>query len=79
MSWLFIDPTFHNNQARKVLEMMENIQEAFDSLVAKTDWMDKQTKSATLEKNKKMSSDIGFPDWLFNEKKLNKYYKGVRH
>lgn len=77
MSWLFIDPTFHSNKARKVLEMLEDIREAFVSLVGKTDWMDSQTKVVTLEKSRKMTSEIGFPDWLFDKKKLNEYYEGV--
>lgn len=77
-SWLFVDPTFHNNKARKVMEMWENIREAFALLVDRTDWMDQSTKRATLEKNRKMGSEIGFPEWLSNEKQLNEYYEGVR-
>ncbi|XP_071644793.1 endothelin-converting enzyme homolog isoform X2 [Temnothorax longispinosus] len=77
VSWLFVDPTFHNNKVNKVLEMLEDIREAFASLVIKTDWMDQSTKTATLEKSRKMGSEIGFPTWLFNEEKLNEYYKGI--
>ncbi|XP_014467305.1 PREDICTED: neprilysin-11 isoform X1 [Dinoponera quadriceps] len=77
VSWLFIDPTFHNNKARKVHEMLEDIREAFVSLIGETDWMDLQTKVATLEKSKKMTSEIGYPEWLFDEKKLNEYYEGI--
>ncbi|EZA60937.1 Neprilysin-1 [Ooceraea biroi] len=78
VSWLFVDPTFHDNEALKVREMLENIKEAFASLVVKTDWMDQSTKTVTLEKNRKMSSKIGFPKWLFNKEELNQYYEGVR-
>lgn len=78
VSWLFVDPTFHSNNAHKVMEMLEDIRKAFASLVIKMDWMDKSTKIATLEKNRKMSSAIGFPEWLFDEKKLDEYYEGVR-
>lgn len=78
VSWLFVDPTFHSNKAREVMEMLENIREAFALLVVKMDWMDQPTKMATLEKNRKMTSGIGFPEWLFDEKKLNEYYEGVR-
>lgn len=77
VSRLFIDPTFHSNKVRKVFEMLEDIREAFVLLVDKTDWMDQQTKVATLEKSRKMTSEIGFPEWLFDDKKLNEYYKGV--
>ncbi|KAH0948488.1 hypothetical protein HN011_002589 [Eciton burchellii] len=77
VSWLFVDPTFHNNEAPKVREMLENIKEAFTSLVVEADWMDRSTRAATLEKNRKMSSKIGFPKWLFNEDELNRYYEGI--
>lgn len=78
VSWLLVDPTFHNNKGRKVMEMLEDIREAFASLVINMDWMDKSTKIATLEKNRKMRSGIGFPEWLFDEKQLDEYYEGVR-
>ncbi|KAG5318652.1 ECEL1 protein, partial [Pseudoatta argentina] len=77
VSWLFVDPTFHENKVNKVQEMLEDIREAFGSLVAKTDWMDQSTKTATIEKSKKMEDSIGFPTWLFNKEKLAEYYKGI--
>ncbi|KYM86538.1 Neprilysin-2, partial [Atta colombica] len=77
VSWLFVDPTFHENKVNEVQEMLEDIREAFGSLVAKTDWMDQLTKTATIEKSKKMEYSIGFPTWLFNEEKLDEYYEGV--
>ncbi|XP_076763055.1 M13 family metallopeptidase neprilysin 5 [Xylocopa sonorina] len=77
VSWLFVDPSFHEDKGKKVFEMMDDIKEAFASLVLQTDWMDQQTKMATLEKNRKMESQIGFPDWLFDEETLNEYYEGI--
>ncbi|XP_076620842.1 M13 family metallopeptidase neprilysin 5 [Colletes latitarsis] len=77
VSWLFVDPSFHEDKGKKVFEMLNDIKEAFASLVSHTDWMDKQTKTATLEKNRKMESQIGFPKWLFDEDALNYYYEGI--
>lgn len=77
VSWLFVDPSFHEGKGKKVFEMLSDIKEAFATLVLRSDWMDKKTKTATLEKNRKMESQIGFPDWLFNEAMLNEYYEGV--
>ena len=48
-------------------------------MVLRTDWMDQRTKQATLEKNRKMESQIGFPDWLFTENELDEYYENVRN
>ncbi|KOC67822.1 Endothelin-converting enzyme 1 [Habropoda laboriosa] len=77
VSWLFVDRSFHEDKGKKVFEMMDDIKDAFASLVLGTDWMDKQTKTATLEKNRKMESQIGFPNWLFDEQVLNGYYEGI--
>ena len=78
-SWLFVDSSFHENKGKKVLEMLDNIKQAFASMVLRTDWMDQRTKLATLEKNRKMESQIGFPDWLFSENELDEYYDSVRN
>ncbi|XP_076683481.1 M13 family metallopeptidase neprilysin 5 [Andrena cerasifolii] len=77
VSWLFVEPSFQEDKGKKVFEMLDDIKEAFASLVSRTDWMDRQTKTATLEKNRKMESQIGFPDWLFHEDILNEYYEGI--
>lgn len=79
VSWLFVDSTFHEDKGKKVLEMLDNIKQAFASMVLRTDWMDQRTKQATLEKNRKMESQIGFPDWLFTENELDEYYENVRN
>lgn len=77
VSWLFVDSTFHEDKGKKVLEMLDNIKQAFASMVLRTDWMDQRTKQATLEKNRKMESQIGFPDWLFTENELDEYYENI--
>lgn len=76
-SWLFIDPKAESEKAQKVAEMLKNIKAAFDNLITNADWMDDETKGATLEKSRAMISAIGYPPWLFDEEKLNDYYKGV--
>lgn len=76
---MFVDSTFHEDKGKKVLEMLDNIKQAFASMVLRTDWMDQRTKQATLEKNRKMESQIGFPDWLFTENELDEYYENVRN
>ncbi|XP_024945787.1 neprilysin-1 isoform X2 [Cephus cinctus] len=77
VSWLFVDPDFHKEKGPKVREMVEDIRESFASLVISTDWMDRSTKIATLEKNKKMASVIGYPNWLFEEGEIDEYYEGI--
>ncbi|XP_066603000.1 neprilysin-1 isoform X2 [Prorops nasuta] len=77
VSYLYVDPSFHKNQGLKVEEMVNDIKEAFSSMVKRTDWMDRKTKRVTLEKNEKMLTEIGYPKWLFEKGKLDDYYKGI--
>lgn len=78
VSWLFVDRNFHETIGPNVIEMLEDIRSAFAALVKQADWMDSQTKMATLEKSKKMASVIGHPNWLFKEGEIDEYYQGVR-
>lgn len=77
VAWLFVEPDFHDSVGPKVKEMVDDIKAAFASMVIESDWMDQRTKLATLEKNKKMSSLIGYPLWLFSEEDINGYYEGI--
>lgn len=61
----------------KVLNMLNNIREAFNNLVRETTWMDDGTKCSTLEKSIAMDSMIGFPDWILENGKLDEFYKGI--
>ncbi|XP_023315896.1 membrane metallo-endopeptidase-like 1, partial [Trichogramma pretiosum] len=75
VAWLFAEPTFSPDH---VAEMLENIKRSFVDFVLKDiDWMDEATKLATLEKIHKMKSLIGFPDWLFEDGRLDEYYGGI--
>ncbi|XP_012278577.1 neprilysin-1 [Orussus abietinus] len=77
VSWLFVEPTFREEKGPKVSEMLEDIRAAFASLVVDADWMDGRTKLATLEKNQKMTSAIGYPEWLFLEGRIDQYYGNI--
>lgn len=57
--------------------MINNIRWAFEKLIERLDWMDKPTKSATLEKVEAMRSFIGYPEWLAEPRQLEEYYSGV--
>lgn len=61
----------------KVVNMLNNIREAFNNLVRETTWMDDGTKCSTLEKSIAMDSLIGFPDWILEKGKLDRFYSGI--
>ncbi|KAJ6635091.1 Endothelin-converting enzyme like, partial [Pseudolycoriella hygida] len=62
----------------KVVNMLNNIREAFNNLVRQTTWMDEGTKCSTLEKSLAMESLIGFPDWILEKGKLDRFYSGIQ-
>jgi endothelin-converting enzyme len=45
--------------------------------MAQIDWMDQATRNKAEEKLKFISPMIGYPDWILNVAKLDKYYENV--
>lgn len=77
MSYALADRSFATMTKPKVEKMLNEIKASFVDRVMMLDWMDSETKRATLEKNKEMISFIGYPDWLFDNGTLDEYYEGV--
>ncbi len=59
---LYIDETFPPEAKQKAQEMVENIKLAFADRIKALDWMSDSTKEQALEKLKKMTVKIGYPD-----------------
>lgn len=57
--------------------MVKDIQLEFKDILHKIDWMDDVTRKAALEKAESMTTHIGYPDELLDDKKLEEFYKGV--
>lgn len=57
--------------------MLEKIKISFSKEIIKSDWIDADTKSKIMEKKNKLNAHIGYPEWIFDDKALNKYYEGV--
>ncbi|KAJ4446787.1 hypothetical protein ANN_13485 [Periplaneta americana] len=77
VSYFFADTTFLNVTKSKVEEMLSDIKWAFSSLVRSVDWMDEDTKLATLEKADSLKHFVGFPEWLLEPGQLEIYYDGM--
>jgi len=61
----------------QTMVMIENLREAFKSLVDEATWMDSDTKVIAKDKADFMVENIGFPDWINNRTALENYYSGV--
>ncbi|KAE9411789.1 hypothetical protein Angca_002929, partial [Angiostrongylus cantonensis] len=59
------------------LQMINDLQDAFHNMVVENDWMDETTKVRALDKSRHMLRQIGYPDFILDDQKLDDYYDGV--
>lgn len=57
--------------------MLFELKNSLAHLVGQAKWMDDNTKLTTYLKIIQMKSLVGFPDWLLEEGKLDRYYEGI--
>lgn len=77
VSALYVRNFFKKESRDNALEMVELIKDEFQNILKSVSWMDETTREASLEKAKKMTTHIGFPDELMNETKLIEYYENL--
>ena len=74
---LFIKDNFDPRSKETALEMIRNIREAFNELLAINDWMDDETRKVAKEKADSINERIGYPDFLTNPIELSNEYQNV--
>lgn len=74
---LYVRKFFHEEARQNAKEMVADIREEFEDILHKVDWMDEKTKQNALDKAKSMSTHIGYPDEMLNDKKLEEFYGDV--
>lgn len=57
--------------------MVEDIRSSFIEKVNTLDWMDEETRAATLLKANNMRVNIAFPQMILTEGGVEAYYQGV--
>lgn len=57
--------------------MLDDITQAFSSLVGQLSWMDHKAKKGTLAKAAAIRRYVGYPEWLLKEGELEKQYVNV--
>lgn len=71
---LYVRKFFHEEARQNAKEMVADIREEFQDILHKVDWMDEKTKQNALDKAKSMSTHIGYPDEMLNDKNLEEFY-----
>ncbi|XP_062123109.1 neprilysin-2-like [Drosophila sulfurigaster albostrigata] len=72
---MYVPKHFDENSKSNVLEMVNNIRNVFNEILDEVNWMDDKTRLEAKNKLHKMATNIGYPDELLDNEKLNKYYE----
>ncbi|KAI4482984.1 hypothetical protein M0802_013537 [Mischocyttarus mexicanus] len=75
LSYVYAQKHFNDQEREKALEMLIDIRSAFDAMVKELDWMDAKTRLRAHKKLYAMRPFVGFPKWITNPEKLNKFYE----
>lgn len=57
--------------------MIKGLTEAFKSMLEEEEWMDKETTQLAIEKVDKMTTLVGYPEYILEDEKLDEQYKEV--
>lgn len=72
---LYIRKFFRPEAKHTAAEMVEHIRREFKEVLKQNTWMDAKTKLAANNKVDAIISHIGYPDELYDDKKLDAYHK----
>lgn len=70
--------TYFNKESKEAAtSLARDIHKEFIRMLKKVSWMDEITRRAAIEKANAMSFNIGYPDELTDDKKLEEHYRGL--
>ncbi|XP_078577018.1 endothelin-converting enzyme homolog isoform X1 [Branchiostoma floridae x Branchiostoma japonicum] len=72
---MFADKNFEKGHFDKANKMLDGIKEQMRLTLEEADWMDNQTRTIGLEKLAALRRMIGYPDFVTDPAKLDKYYE----
>ncbi|CAG7731463.1 unnamed protein product, partial [Allacma fusca] len=73
----YIEEAFDKDAKTNVDLMVENLRTAFKELLDEADWMDEETKANADKKVNVMKQFMAYPDWLFNQTRLEAEFAGL--
>ena len=77
---VYMDKYFPVAEHRAVSRLILNIRNTYVSdIVNNIKWLDPQTKKTVLKNLTELQLNIGYPDWLLNDKELDLDCQGVQH
>ncbi|XP_048581605.1 endothelin-converting enzyme 1 isoform X2 [Nematostella vectensis] len=77
LSRIFVDARFKGNSKQLAEELTSQIKEVFIERLKQNKWMSRQSKNRAIEKANYMTQNIGYPDYILNDKLLDKEFERV--
>lgn len=74
---LFIEEHFKQGAKNDVLQLVDNLREAFKEMLTEVEWMEDTTKATAKDKADYVEPRIGYPDWVYNDTRLREKYELV--
>jgi len=74
---MYVREYFSEDSKQSVLEMVGDLRTTFNSMIEDLDWMDADTRVRAKEKSLSMTTHIGYPDELLDDKKLTDLYDNL--
>lgn len=74
---LFLEKYIDRTEKGSVDEMIQLIQQGYIQRINQTEWLDEKTKYSAIKKAKAIQRRIGYPDFIFDDVQLEKYYENT--
>lgn len=75
MGLLYSNKYFSEELRLTIVELIEDIRNAFTDILHEIPWMDKKTRETAIKKAKSITPQIGYPIELIENNSLDKYYE----
>lgn len=73
----YIRKYFNKESKDEAFQLAKNIQKEFIEMLENAPWMDEQSREKAIEKANTMALNIGYPDEMDNDQKLEEYYRDL--
>ena len=77
---VYADKYFPITEHRATRDAIMNVWKALrNDIIKEVPWMDEDTKRKVNQRLDDLEVDTGYPDWLLDDKELDKEYEGEKH
>ncbi|XP_033642462.1 neprilysin-1-like [Asterias rubens] len=74
---MYVEEYFPGDAKEKTLKIVGHLKTAFKEMLETNDWLQEADKKVAAEKADSMRVEVGYPDWIIDDTKLDEYYNGL--